>query len=53
MQHHVGDGLGHGKGDVGQGWIKVPKEACEDIQGGSLTPPAEDGKTETPAGDKK
>lgn len=23
----------------GQGWLKVPKGVCEDIQGGSLTPP--------------
>jgi uncharacterized membrane protein len=23
----------------GEGWLKVPKDVCEEIQGGSLTPP--------------
>lgn len=25
----------------GQGWLLMPKESCENIEGGSLTPPAE------------
>lgn len=50
--HGACGGKGHacaGKNTCkGQGWVEVKKGACQDIQGGSLTPP-EEAPAEKPA----
>lgn len=43
----MGKGSCAGKNSCkGQGWLPMPKESCENIEGGSLTPPKKAAKAE-------
>ena len=50
-------GSGHACGGKnackGQGWLKMPKESCDAIEGGSVTPPAAKSEAEGKGSEKK